>query len=200
MEGAEIEEGVHLQETHVSHSRSVTDVVQIRPRRKAGEAAHATKKNKDTKLEFKYGTISKYFGMRLSHAARELGISPTSLKHTCRKLGIQQWPYPRGGPDRLAHVGPAAQVVYTKEVQMHHRAEYVPALACQTLISSSSPDFVNGLAVPAKIWLTPNKVTEMAESCSTFWDMGWLSAPSAYLDEQAVRATEGLQVDAYFVQ
>jgi hypothetical protein len=59
---------------------------------------------------------------------------------------------------------------------------------------------VNGLAVPATIWLTPNKVTEMAESSSTFWDMGWLSAPSAYLDEQAVRATEGLQVDAYFVQ
>ena len=90
MEGAEIEEEVHLRGTHVSHSRSVTDVVQIRPRHKAGEVAHTTKKNKDTKLEFKYATISKYFGMRLSHAARELGISPTSLRHTCRKLGIQE--------------------------------------------------------------------------------------------------------------
>ena len=77
---------------------------------------------------------------------------------------------------------------------MHHRAEYVPAPAYEMLASSSPPEFVNDWAVPAAVWLTQNEVTEMAERSSTFWDMGWLAAPSAYLDELAVRATEVYKV------
>jgi hypothetical protein len=73
---------------------------------------------------------------------------------------------------------------------MHPRAEYVPAPAYEMLASSSPPEFVNDWAVPAAVWLTQSEVTEMAERSSTFWDMGWLAAPSAYLDELAVRATD----------
>jgi hypothetical protein len=37
-------------------------------------------------------TLKSKFGMRLSDAAKSLGISMTSFKQVCRKLGVARWP------------------------------------------------------------------------------------------------------------
>lgn len=38
-------------------------------------------------------TISQYFYMPISQAARELNVGLTHLKKRCRELGIQRWPH-----------------------------------------------------------------------------------------------------------
>jgi hypothetical protein len=38
-------------------------------------------------------TISEYFYMPISQAARELNVGLTHLKKRCRDLGIQRWPH-----------------------------------------------------------------------------------------------------------
>lgn len=38
-------------------------------------------------------TISSYFYMPITQAAKELNIGLTLLKKRCRELGIQRWPY-----------------------------------------------------------------------------------------------------------
>ncbi|EKX36755.1 hypothetical protein GUITHDRAFT_117053 [Guillardia theta CCMP2712] len=47
-------------------------------------------------------TISSLFHLRQLEAARILGISLTSLKSACRRLGVERWPYTRDAtsPDR----------------------------------------------------------------------------------------------------
>lgn len=40
-------------------------------------------------------TVQRKFGLPQQDAAKELGISLTSLKQVCRKLGISRWPYYR---------------------------------------------------------------------------------------------------------
>nr|KYP47176.1 hypothetical protein KK1_031200 [Cajanus cajan] len=38
-------------------------------------------------------TVSEYFYMPISQAARELNVGLTHLKKRCRELGIQRWPH-----------------------------------------------------------------------------------------------------------
>lgn len=38
-------------------------------------------------------TVSKYFYMPISEAAKELNVGLTHLKKRCRELGIQRWPH-----------------------------------------------------------------------------------------------------------
>jgi len=38
-------------------------------------------------------TLSAYFHLPLKTAAKEIGVSETYLKNTCRKLGYQRWPF-----------------------------------------------------------------------------------------------------------
>ena len=40
-------------------------------------------------------TVAAVFGMRLVDAARSLGVSSTTLKVCCRRLGIRRWPFSR---------------------------------------------------------------------------------------------------------
>ena len=40
-------------------------------------------------------TIAPFFGTRQQEAAQKLGISTTTLKQVCRKLGVSRWPYMR---------------------------------------------------------------------------------------------------------
>jgi len=172
------------------HGEAIT-TVHVRPRRKSGEAAPTEQRDKEKPLAFTYDTISKYFGMRLPQAARALGICGTSLKQICRKLGIERWPYPRGGLEEEGEPEQESGSNDTHLPHLHHHITHTPStLAHQILPSRSVPEFVQGWAVPTTDWLTPNHVTEMAEHCNTFWDMGLLAAPSADLDYLAVRATE----------
>jgi len=43
------------------------------------------------------GAMRLLFGVPQPLAAKELGISLTALKQICRKLGVERWPYQRGG-------------------------------------------------------------------------------------------------------
>ena len=45
--------------------------------------------------------LTPFFGMRMVDAARSLGVSVTTLKTVCRKLGLERWPYSRTGPVRV---------------------------------------------------------------------------------------------------
>ena len=127
--------------------------------------------------------------MRLPQAARALGICGTSLKQICRKLGIERWPYPRGGLEVEGEPGGPEQESGSNDTHVTHLHTH-STLAHQILPSRSVPEFVQGWAVPTTDWLTPNHVTEMAEHSNTFWDMGLFAVYPADLDYLAVRATE----------
>ena len=43
-------------------------------------------------VDIDLATVTSMFEMRLADAARSLGVSKTSFKQACRKLGIQRWP------------------------------------------------------------------------------------------------------------
>jgi hypothetical protein len=42
------------------------------------------------------------FGMPMADAARSYGVSPTTMKRACRRLGIGRWPYSRAGKAKVA--------------------------------------------------------------------------------------------------
>eukprot|EP00960_Hanusia_phi_P045379 757200-Hanusia_phi.AAC.2 len=58
---------------------------------------------KPQRLELSLDSISPYFHMKQVEAAKRLGISSTSLKTACRKLGIARWPYRILGPGETNH-------------------------------------------------------------------------------------------------
>ena len=62
-------------------------VVHVIPR-SSSQDAFPTSSPVDVDLE----TLKSKFGMRLSDAAKSLGISMTSFKQVCRKLGVARWP------------------------------------------------------------------------------------------------------------
>jgi len=67
-----------------------TSVKCIWPRSKHGQD-HAFKVSKPVFLD--EATVSKFFHLPLYKAAAKLGISNTSLKTACRKVGLKKWPY-----------------------------------------------------------------------------------------------------------
>ena len=48
-------------------------------------------------LKVDFAAIEQYFHLPQPEAAKALGISLTSLKHVCRKHGLNKWPYRRAG-------------------------------------------------------------------------------------------------------
>ena len=78
---------------------SPPDVVRLFPRRKKDDEADSSlpdyRKNKRSPQLLDLPTIVKCFCFPRDDAARELGISVTTLKQVCRKLGIGRWPGPK---------------------------------------------------------------------------------------------------------
>ena len=75
---------------------SSSHMVRFFPRRKQGDT--------EGTLQGRFGrracvldaaAIAEYFKCHQSEAARKLGISVTTLKQACRKLGIARWPGPK---------------------------------------------------------------------------------------------------------
>jgi len=64
-------------------------IIRIFPRRKAGQLATV----KTSAMEFSHKTVAIFFHLPLHKAASKLGISPTTLKRACRKIGIFKWPF-----------------------------------------------------------------------------------------------------------
>lgn len=80
-----------------SESGNSSTVVRLFSRRKKHEAVSASqgyRRNERPAHMLDRNAIEEYFCYVQSDAARELGISITSLKQVCRKLGIQRWPGP----------------------------------------------------------------------------------------------------------
>ena len=67
-----------------------TSVKCIWPRSKHGQD-HVFRSSKPVFLD--EATVSKFFHLPLYKAAAKLGISNTSLKTACRKVGLKKWPY-----------------------------------------------------------------------------------------------------------
>ena len=77
--------------------------VTLFPRRKREAVPESTRKHGP--LKFTSESIAALFHLPLNRAAEELGVSKTSMKQICRRLGITCWPYKRRGPPAGCHPG-----------------------------------------------------------------------------------------------
>jgi hypothetical protein len=85
---------IEVREKKMKDSQKGANIqVHLFPRRKAGDTVFPEKGRLPVKVDRK--TIEDMFGMPQPHAARALGISLTSLKQVCRKLGVTRWPCQR---------------------------------------------------------------------------------------------------------
>ena len=71
--------------------------MRLRPRRRTWDRNRELHEEVDLTVE----ALTALFGMRMAEAARSLGVSPTTLKIVCRRLGIERWPYSRTGRLRV---------------------------------------------------------------------------------------------------
>ncbi|EKX53645.1 hypothetical protein GUITHDRAFT_100627 [Guillardia theta CCMP2712] len=77
-------------------SDSVTTTPQnvlLFPRRKTGEQHIMYKGRRPLAIDLPM--LESFYSMPQIRAARGLGVSLTAMKHICRKLGIDRWPYRR---------------------------------------------------------------------------------------------------------
>ncbi|EKX41208.1 hypothetical protein GUITHDRAFT_112680 [Guillardia theta CCMP2712] len=81
--GLMLDDQVHPQET-------VSVVVRSRPR----------DSDRRDDIQLTRQVVESFFGLRQIDAAKQLGVSLSSLKAACRKLGIEKWPYSRERADR----------------------------------------------------------------------------------------------------
>ena len=75
-------------------ARARDSVVEVFPRRKAGESASTPARGRSP-VHLNYSAVAALFDTPQTEAARRLGISLTALKQASRKLGILRWPYTR---------------------------------------------------------------------------------------------------------
>ena len=83
--------------------------VRLFPRRKIAGGEVPEKGRAPLKVDA--AAIKALFGLPQSDAAQAIGVSLTALKQTCRKLGIQRWPYqrPRKSGRKAAPASPVAR-------------------------------------------------------------------------------------------
>ncbi|EKX35385.1 hypothetical protein GUITHDRAFT_118406 [Guillardia theta CCMP2712] len=73
------------------HERPLRVIVQPRPRDGSSTL------NPPSPVDLDQNAIVSLFHLRQTDAARRLGLSLSSLKVACRRIGINKWPYNRGG-------------------------------------------------------------------------------------------------------
>lgn len=87
-------------EMSVANGQSGSQHVLMFPRRKAGvehgDGAEVRPRRGRPPVAIDLAAVRTRFGLPQQKAAAELGISLTSLKQVCRKLGLERWPYRRG--------------------------------------------------------------------------------------------------------
>jgi hypothetical protein len=84
---------IEVREKNMKGSQGGNVKVHLFPRRKAGDDIFPEKGRLPVKVDRE--TVESLFGVPQPDAARALGISLTSLKQVCRKLGVTRWPYQR---------------------------------------------------------------------------------------------------------
>ena len=73
--------------------QAASNSVLLYPRRKGNCGQLPPKGRKPMALDL--AALQDKFTLPQPDAARKLGVSLTSLKHVCRKLGLKRWPYRR---------------------------------------------------------------------------------------------------------
>jgi len=128
--------------------------ITVQARRMIGSKRHTY----DVKLDLQ--TISPLFARRQEEAAAFLGLSLTSLKAACRKLGIFRWPYTRPG-----YVSHGSNLAFVQHVATSHVAgEFLEP--SNTSSSISSPE-------SATVSLTPNDDADSIEVSASEGDGGY---------------------------
>jgi hypothetical protein len=93
--------------------------VHLFPRRKAGSKEASPPAKGRAPILVSYQAIAPFFGQPQNDAARQLGISLTTLKQVCRKLGLTRWPYMRpcksASAKRMREAARAAKHAQAKE-------------------------------------------------------------------------------------
>ena len=93
--------------------------VHLFPRRKAGSKDASPPAKGRAPILVSYQAIASFFGQPQNDAARQLGISLTTLKQVCRKLGLTRWPYMRpcksASAKRMREAARAAKHAQAKE-------------------------------------------------------------------------------------
>lgn len=66
-------------------------------------------------------TISQYFYMPISLAAKQLNVSLTVFKKQCRQVGIERWPYPKlkSLQNMITHVQVSNQLKFNFYSNLH---------------------------------------------------------------------------------
>ena len=97
-----------------SREDSAESVSTVMPRRKPGQA------NEVRPVHITLDMLERCANMSLVKASIMLGISPTSMKKTCRRLGIMRWPPPVSSNEPAAP--PQIDGAYVRRIQRKHAA------------------------------------------------------------------------------
>lgn len=96
-------------------------------------------------VDIDLATVRTMFEMRLADAARSLGVSKTSFKQACRKLGIQRWP-------RRMRARPKEQPVWSQAGPNFSRADGgMPSSSCAS-VEPPLGGGIRGRSMNTPIW------------------------------------------------
>ena len=152
--------------------------VRLFPRRKRGDEGVVQPTNGRAPMFLENKDISVLFNTPQAKAAETLGISITTLKQVCRKLGITRWPYARRCSARPIHDLSAAP------------AQPAPANCRSVAVASESDDcssvsghfYTSETAYTTKYSVagTCSSEDSVADSSDSTDDLAWLIGASSY--------------------
>ena len=163
--------------------------VRIFPRRKAGQNSGMWPENGRTPLKLDLNSIQPLFAMPQKDAACTLGISPTTLKKVCRKLGIPSWAHVRDTRVPAVPVGPDVppHLPATPTVELDSKPTCKPAHApvcysLDALLGAVDDDISMGSPIPE------DSADLMCEDHSSDYFTSASSMASNHIEETAVDA------------
>jgi len=153
-------------------------IFRIFPRRKAGQLATV----KTSAIELNHKNVAFLFHLPLHKAASKLGISPTTLKRACRKIGIFKWPF-RVLENKKMEVAADAREA-ARKLRLLKPLQAIPATDTAILNSSRNSTPYSSLAADVCIPdHHPYRITNHP-------GMGWRDAMSSDITETVRLLTE----------
>ena len=153
-------------------------IIRIFPRRKAGQLATV----KTSAMELSHKNVAIFFHLPLHKAASKLGISPTTLKRACRKIGIFKWPF-RVLENKKMEVAADAREA-ARKLRLLKPLQAIPATDTAILNSSRNSTPYSSLAADVCIPdHHPYRITNHP-------GMGWRDAMSSDITETVRLLTE----------
>jgi len=118
--------------------------VELFTRRKQGDATRTGRRKAGASVVLRKQEICKLFAQSQGEAAKQLGISITTLKKVCRKMGIVRWPFSRRSE---ASKAPASDL--RTQPAAHSTAQEAQCNAAE-LFATATPGQASALAVRHK--------------------------------------------------